>query len=204
MWDTMGEAIVSEDEDEFDQIKQAWKWSWALLGVLAYGVTGYIQHLLQPYFSFWQLLWTTLPLAVAAGIIVFLEIRKVRVTAAGVFGIIAGTLVACVVTGVTSGTRVFDYLYHPEYRCAYTSLGYTGRLCYQSGYSTPSGNLELAILSGYVHIYGVAGFVGSIIAGGFVGLSAAALIARAERKAKLRQAAKKAAERKAAEPETAD
>jgi hypothetical protein len=131
--------------------------------------------------------------------------RNVTVTAAGVFGIIAGTLVACVVTGLTSGTRVFDYLFHPEYRCAYTSLGYKGQLCYQSGYSAPSGNLELAILSGYVHIYGVIGFIGSIVAGGFVGLSAAALIARAERKAKLKQAAnKKAADAKAAGAKAAD
>ena len=196
---------MSEEEDEFDQIKQAWKWSGVLLGVLAYGVTGYIQHILQPYFSFWQLLWTTLPLAVAAGILVFFGMRNVTVTTAGVFGIIAGTLVACVITGLTSGTRVYDYLFHPDYRCAYTSLGYTGRLCYESGYSAPSGNLELAILSGYVHIYGVAGFIGSIVAGGFVGLSAAALIARAERKAKLKQAAdKKANDKKAAGAKAAD
>jgi len=196
---------VSEEADEFDQIKQAWKWSGGILGVLFYGVTGYIQHQLQPYFSFWQLLWTTLPLAVAAGILVFLAIRNVTVTAFGVFGIIAGTLIACVITGLTSGTRVYDYLFHPEYRCAYTSLGYTGRLCYQSGYSAPSGNLELAILSGYVHIYGVTGFIGSIVAGGFVGLSAAALIARAERRAKRKKAAQaKAAEAKTAEAKTAE
>ena len=196
---------MSEEADEFDQIKQAWKWSGGILGVLFYGVTGYIQHQLQPYFSFWQLLWTTLPLAVAAGILVFLAIRNVTVTAFGVFGIIAGTLIACVITGLTSGTRVYDYLFHPEYRCAYTSLGYTGRLCYQSGYSAPSGNLELAILSGYVHIYGVTGFIGSIVAGGFVGLSAAALIARAERRAKRKKAAQaKAAEAKTAEAKTAE
>jgi hypothetical protein len=197
--------VSEEDDDEFDQIKQAWKWSGVILGLLTYGVTGYIQHLLQPYFSFWQLLWTTLPLAVAAGLIVFLGIRQVRVTAAGVFGIIVGTLAASVITGLTSGTRVFDYLYHPEYRCAYTSLGYTGQFCYQYGYSAPSGNLELAILSGYVHIYGVAGFIGSIVAGGFVGLSAAALIARAERKAAKRKAkAKKPADEQAAGAKAAD
>jgi hypothetical protein len=196
---------VNEEADEFDQIKQAWKWSGVILGVLLYGVTGYIQHQLQPYFSFWQLLWATLPLAVAAGILVFLAIRNVTVTAFGFFGIIAGTLIACVITGLTSGTRVYDYLFHPEYRCAYTSLGYTGRLCYESGYSAPSGNLELAILSGYVHIYGVTGFIGSIVAGGFVGLSAAALIARAERRAKRKKAAQaKAAEAKAAGAKTAE
>jgi hypothetical protein len=91
--------------------------------------------------------------------------------------VIIGTLFASALTGVTSGTRVVQYLYHPEYRCAYTSIGYTRELCFASGYSAPSGNLAWAVLSGYIHIYGIVGFVRAILVGCFVGFGADRLIA---------------------------
>ncbi len=194
-----GPTSEEDAEDEFDLIKKAWKWLGIALAVLAYGGLGYIQHLLQPYFSVWQILWVTLPLALAVATLVFLAFRDIKVTAAGFFAILVGTLLASALTGLTSGTSVLDYLYHPEYRCDFTSLGYTHELCFQSGYSAPSGNLEWAILSGYVHIYGIVGFIRSILVGGFVGFSVAALTARAERIAKRKQAAaKKARDAKAA------
>jgi amino acid transporter len=180
------------DENEFDQIKEAWKWLGVALAILAYGGLGYIQHLLQPYFSVWQILWATLPLAVAVAVLVFLGFRGIKVTAGVFFTILVGTFFASALTGLTSGTSVFDYLYHRPPPCGLAGIGNPNAPCNQSGFD-PSQNLYWAILSGYVHIYGVLGFIRSVLVGGFVGFSAAALMARAERMAKRKKAADKKA-----------
>jgi hypothetical protein len=176
---------AAENEDgPFSQVKKGWGWLLLGLGVLTQGVFGYVQSLLQPYFSVWQILWATLPLTAAGAICVFLARRNANVSGFGVICIVIGTLFASALTGVTSGPAVVQYLYHPEYRCGYTSIGYTHELCVESGYSAPSGNLVWAVLSGYVHIYGIIGFIRAVLVGCFVGFGADRLIVGVTQRAK--------------------
>jgi amino acid transporter len=193
-----GNDHEDEDEDEFDQIKNAWKWLGIVLAIFAYGGLGYIQHVLQPYFSVWQILWVTLPLGVTVAIVVFLEFRGVKVTGGAFFAILLGAFLAGALTGLTSGTSVFDYLYHRPGPCDLANIGNPNAPCNQSGFNQNE-NIFWAILSGYVHIYGILGFIRSVLVGGFVGFSAAALVTRAERMTKRKKAAgRKARDAKAA------
>jgi hypothetical protein len=183
--ETPAKKKAAENEDgPFSQVKKTWGWLLIGLGVLTQGVFGYIQSLLQPYFSVWQILWATLPLTAAVAICVFLAMRDVNVSVFGVSCIVIATLFASALTGVTSGARVVQYLYHPENRCGYTSIGYTHGLCPEPGYSAPSGNLVWAVLSGYVHFYGIIGFIRAVLVGCFVGFGADRLIAGVAKQAK--------------------
>jgi len=152
--------------------KKAWGALGVGLGVLTLGIGGYIQSLLQPYFSVWQIIWSTLPLAVAVAIIGFTMSRDISLSGGAVIAIILGTFLASVLTGVTAGTRVFNYLFHAQYHCFSAYGSSSSQICYQSGYSAPNGNIFVEVLSGYVHIYGVIGFVRSVLVGLFLGYGA--------------------------------
>jgi hypothetical protein len=175
---------AEEKDGPFRQVKRASGWLLIGVGVLTQGVFGYIQSQLQPYFSVWQILWATLPLTAAVAICVFLAMRDVRLSLFGVVCIVIGTLFASALTGVSSGPRVIQYLYHPETRCEYTSIGYAHEVCFESGYSAPSGNLVWAVLSGYFHIYGIIGFIRAVLVGCFVGFGADRLIIGVAQQAK--------------------
>jgi hypothetical protein len=155
--------------------KKAWGLLGVALGLLTLGIGGYLQSLIQPYFSVGQIIWSTLPLAAAATIISFMAFRDITVSGGAVFAIILGTFLASVVTGVTAGTQVFNYLFHAQYHC-FSVYGSSSQACYQSGYSAPQGNIEFEVLSGYVHIYGVIGFVRSVLVGLFLGFGVSTLI----------------------------
>jgi len=171
----------------FASTKKAWGVLGVCLGVLTLGIGGYIQSLLQPYFSVWQIIWSTLPLAVAVTIISFMMFRDIPLSGGAMVAIIIGTFLASVLTGVTAGTRVFNYLFHAQYHC-FSAYGASSQICYQSGYSAPNGNIVLEILSGYVHIYGVIGFVRSVLVGLFLGYGVSKLAAGTEsRKAEPRK-----------------
>jgi len=171
------EADGGSFRERLASTKKAWGGLGVCLALLTQGIGGYIQSLLQPYFSVWQIIWSTLPLALAATILSFMAFRDISVSGGAVFAILLGTFIASAVTGVTAGTRVFDYLFHAQYRC-FSTYGSSSRFCYQSGYSGPHGNLEWAILSGYVHIYGVIGFVRSVLVGLFLGFGISKLTGR--------------------------
>jgi hypothetical protein len=160
--------------------KKAWGVLGVGLGVLTLGIGGYIQSLLQPYFSVWQIIWSTLPLAVAVAIISFTMSRDISLSGGAVIAIILGTFLASVLTGVTAGTRVFNYLFHAQYHCFSAYGSSSSQICYQSGYSAPNGNIFLEVLSGYVHIYGVIGFVRSVLVGLFLGYGVSKLVGGTE------------------------
>ncbi|MGD0700972.1 MAG: hypothetical protein ABSA02_13930 [Trebonia sp.] len=169
------QAKKSTDGDSSTKTKRVSK-AWGLLGIaiaiLGTGIGGYIQHLLQPYFTVLQIVWATLPLTIAVTIYAFLVLRGVRVSLLTFSLIVVGTFIASVITGVTGGTRVYNYLFHPNYNCFSVN---SSQYCYESGYSAPSGNPVWAILSGYLHIYGIVGAIRSLLVGGFLGYSLAVM-----------------------------
>jgi hypothetical protein len=142
----------------------------SLIGlVLSAGPGVAIQHELQPYLSVLQIIWLTLPLTAAVAIIVVAD-RTESLTPTLAWFTIALTLVACALTGLSSGPAVSHFLFHPTQTCTQV-LPDQGPLCTTTGYASynPTGFFPLNVLLAYLHIYGWFGCIRSVLAGLFLG-----------------------------------
>lgn len=155
--------------ERLSHVKKAWGLLGIALAILTLGLGGYIQQLIQPYFTVWQIIWATLPLTAAVAIICFMLLRGHELSGGAIFSIIIGTFLASAVTGLTGGTRVFDYLYGAPFQCSAGSESAFPQLCHQYSSTAPNENMVLSILSGYVHVYGLIGFARSVLVGSFLG-----------------------------------
>jgi hypothetical protein len=137
--------------------------------VLTVGPGVAIQHELQPYLSVLQIIWLTLPLTAAVAIIVVAD-RTDNLTPTLAWFTIALTLVACALTGLSSGPAVSHFLFHPTQTCTQVLPG-QGPLCTTTGYASynPTGFFPLNVLLAYLHIYGWFGCIRSILVGLFLG-----------------------------------
>jgi hypothetical protein len=179
--ETPGESI--------GEIKEGWGRLGKRLGllsliglVLSAGPGVAIQHELQPYLSILQIIWLTLPLTAAVTIIVVAD-RTDSLTPTLAWFTIALTLLACALTGLSSGPAVSHFLFHPTQTCTQV-LPDQGPLCTTTGYASynPTGFFPLNVLLAYLHIYGWFGCVRSILVGLFLGGSIYSLTVVMKRK----------------------
>lgn len=150
------------------QVRRAWGLLLLALSILTLGLRGYLlQQLHDGFLTVWQITWLTLPLVAAIAILVYRWRTRQPTTLMGVFGIILGTLVASWLTGLSSGQRVADSLFHYDASCAL-----------RNSCETPSGNpisLTLRIIGSYYEVFGSTGFLSAIAVGAFLGYALAVL-----------------------------
>jgi hypothetical protein len=137
------------------------------LGVITLGVRGYIlQHLRDGVLSVWQVTWLTLPLVVATAILVYRWRARQPTSLAGFIGIVLATLFASYLTGLSSGQRVAESLFHVDAHCL---------LATTCDSQVPSNPLYLVArtLGVYWQIYGSTGFLSAVAIGAFLGYALA-------------------------------
>jgi hypothetical protein len=156
------------------RVSRAWGLLLVALSVLALGLRGYVlQRLHDGVLTAWQVTWLTLPLAAATAIVVYRWRTRLPTSFAGFVGIVLGTLAASVVTGLSSGQRVADSLFHYDAQCLLHDT------C-----TTTTGNsvtLILRIMGSYLQIYGTTGFFSAIAVGIFAGYAVAVLMGKDRR-----------------------
>jgi hypothetical protein len=152
------------------RVSKAWGWLLLALGVITLGLRGYVlQRLQDGVLSVGQIVWLTLPLVGAVAIMVYRARARLHTTLAGYFGILVGTLAASVVTGISSGDRVADALFHFDSSCIVSGS------CGEPASSGDPISLTVRVIGAYFQVYGVTGFLSAIVVGAFFGYAFAVL-----------------------------
>jgi hypothetical protein len=166
----MTDQAKTESDDAVPErvkrIVRASGWTWVVLGLLTSGISGYLEaNYLQPLLSVWQIIWLTLPLSVSVAVFSNRIWARRPLGLPGVCGLVIVTFVASLFAGLSSGSRVADYLFPPEYRFGCLS---DGCRTYDLGGGGVVGSAA-RILWAYLQVYGVGNVLRSIVAGTMVG-----------------------------------
>jgi hypothetical protein len=151
------------------QVSKAWGLLLVALSVLTLGLRGYLlERVHDGFLTVWQITWLALPLVAATTIVVYRWRARRPTSFAGFIGIVLGTLAASWLTGISSGERVVELLFHFDASCVLSGS------C-----PTPSGDnpisLIFKVIRSYLEIYGPTGFVSALAVGGFMGYALAVL-----------------------------
>jgi len=152
------------------QVSRAWGLLLVALGIITLGLRGYLlQRLHDGVLSVGQIVWLTLPLVAATTILVYRWRARQPTSFAGFVGIVVGTLVASVLTGISSGQRVADSLFHYDANCLLHNT------CTDASDTGNPVSLVLRIFGSYLQIYGTTGVLSAIAVGAFLGYAFAVL-----------------------------
>lgn len=155
------------------QVSRAWGLLLLVLGLITLGLRGYLlQRLHDGVLTVWQITWLTMPLVVAAAILVYRWRARQATSLPAVVGIVVATLAASWLTGLSSGERVADALYHYDANCLLHNT------CAEpSGMGNPI-SLTIRIVGAYLQVYGTTGFLSALAIGAFLGYALAILTGR--------------------------
>src|SRR4051812_1378479 len=155
------------------QVSRAWGLLLVALSIITLGLRGYLlQRLHDGVLTVWQVSWLTLPLVAATTILVYRWRTRQPTSFAGFVGVVLGTLLASVLTGISSGQRVADSLFHYDANCLLHDT------CTDAGYTGNPVSLLLRVFGSYLQIYGATGVLSAIAVGTFMGYAFAVLAGR--------------------------
>lgn len=151
------------------QVSRAWGLLLVALSIITLGLRGYLlQRLHDGVLTVWQVIWLTLPLVAATTILVYRWRTRQPTSFAGFVGVVLGTLAASVLTGISSGQRVADSLFHYDANCLLHDT------CTDAS-NTGTVSLLVRVFSSYLQIYGATGVLSAIAVGTFMGYAFAVL-----------------------------
>ena len=150
------------------EIKEGWGRVGLLFTLVTLGIGGYIQAQLEDVLSFWQVVWLTLPLTITVAIIAYRLYAKQNVDLSVLVGAIIGTFVLSAITGISSGSRVYDAIFDPHTAANCLQTNTCGQTTEISGGWV---GFIFKIIQAYFHVYGPLGVVKAVIAGVFLGWS---------------------------------
>jgi hypothetical protein len=155
------------------KVSRAWGLLLVALSILTLGLRGYLlQRLHDGVLTVWQVTWLILPLVAATMIVVYRWRTRLATSFVGLIGIVLGTLVSSVLTGISSGERVADSLFHYDADCLLHNT------CTATASSDNPLSLTLRVIASYLQIYGTTGFLSAIAVGGFIGYAFAVLVGK--------------------------